>query len=63
MPSTPLADFQSNNGKREQRLIVVSNRLPVTINKDKNGEYHFKVSLVLGHGSRVGSGTRRYGGG
>jgi trehalose-6-phosphate synthase len=27
-----------------QRLIVVSNRLPVTISKDDNGEYHFKVS-------------------
>jgi trehalose 6-phosphate synthase len=25
-------------------LIVVSNRLPVTINKDGNGEYHFKMS-------------------
>jgi len=25
-------------------LIVVSNRLPVTINKDANGEYHFKMS-------------------
>ena len=29
---------------KEQRLIVVSNRLPVTISKDANGEYHFKVS-------------------
>ncbi|KDR79014.1 hypothetical protein GALMADRAFT_244742 [Galerina marginata CBS 339.88] len=25
-------------------LIVVSNRLPITINKDANGEYHFKMS-------------------
>lgn len=25
-------------------LIVVSNRLPVTISKDANGEYHFKMS-------------------
>ena len=33
----------AGDGKREQRLIVVSNRLPVTINKDENGEYHFKV--------------------
>ncbi|MGG6496780.1 UNVERIFIED_CONTAM: hypothetical protein NY603_28055, partial [Bacteroidetes bacterium 56_B9] len=32
----------NGNGKT-QRLIVVSNRLPVTIDKDKNGEYHFKV--------------------
>ncbi|OXC67866.1 alpha,alpha-trehalose-phosphate synthase (UDP-forming) [Cryptococcus neoformans] len=29
---------------KEQRLIVVSNRLPVTISKDDNGEYHFKMS-------------------
>ncbi len=25
-------------------LIVVSNRLPITITKDSNGEYHFKMS-------------------
>lgn len=29
---------------KDQRLIVVSNRLPVTISKDDNGEYHFKMS-------------------
>lgn len=28
----------------EPRLIIVSNRLPVTIDKDANGEYTFKVS-------------------
>lgn len=33
--------------EKEQRLIVVSNRLPVTISKDDKGEYHFKVSLKL----------------
>jgi len=27
-----------------KRLIVVSNRLPVTISKDANGEYSFKMS-------------------
>lgn len=27
-----------------RRLIVVSNRLPVTISKDAKGEYHFKMS-------------------
>ena len=37
---------QGKDGK-SQRLIVVSNRLPVTISKDKNGEYHFKVCLLL----------------
>jgi hypothetical protein len=37
-PSTPGA-------KREQRLIVVSNRLPVTIKKDASGKYTYKVSL------------------
>lgn len=30
--------------KKEQRLIVVSNRLPVTIMKDANGEYQFAMS-------------------
>ncbi|KAG5651723.1 hypothetical protein H0H81_007693 [Sphagnurus paluster] len=33
-PSTP----------KDGHLIVVSNRLPITINKDANGEYHFKMS-------------------
>jgi trehalose 6-phosphate synthase len=33
--------------QREQRLIVVSNRLPVTISKDDKGEYHFKVSVAM----------------
>lgn len=44
-PST--ASFTSMDGgeEREQRLIVVSNRLPVTISKDpKTGEYSFKMS-------------------
>ena len=31
-------------GKDDQRLIVVSNRLPITISKDASGEYHFKMS-------------------
>ncbi|KAI0319203.1 glycosyltransferase family 20 protein [Amylostereum chailletii] len=30
--------------KEDQHLIVVSNRLPVTISKDASGEYHFKMS-------------------
>jgi len=29
---------------KEPRLIVVSNRLPVTISKDNEGNYTFKVS-------------------
>jgi trehalose 6-phosphate synthase len=33
----------ANDGK-EGHLIVVSNRLPITITKDANGEYHFKMS-------------------
>ncbi|ORY30809.1 alpha,alpha-trehalose-phosphate synthase [Naematelia encephala] len=41
MPSTPRVETRDNG---EQRLIVVSNRLPVTISKDQNGEYHFKMS-------------------
>ena len=28
----------------KQKLIVVSNRLPITITKDSHGEYHFKMS-------------------
>jgi len=28
----------------QQHLIVVSNRLPITISKDANGEFHFKMS-------------------
>lgn len=36
---------QSGESK-EKRLIVVSNRLPVTISKDDKGEYHFKVGPV-----------------
>lgn len=30
--------------QQDQRLIVVSNRLPITITKDAKGEYHFKMS-------------------
>jgi trehalose 6-phosphate synthase len=29
---------------QNSHLIVVSNRLPITINKDNSGEYHFKMS-------------------
>lgn len=45
----PQGHGQQQQGKdgKSQRLIVVSNRLPVTISKDKNGEYHFKVCLLL----------------
>ncbi|OCF30808.1 alpha,alpha-trehalose-phosphate synthase [UDP-forming] 1 [Kwoniella heveanensis CBS 569] len=51
MPFTPKPGAGSGSAagagkddKEEQRLIVVSNRLPVTINKDEKGEYHFKMS-------------------
>jgi trehalose 6-phosphate synthase len=37
-PSLPKTDL------KEQHLIVVSNRLPITITKDAQGEYHFKMS-------------------
>lgn len=40
-PSEPLPKPDD----KEPRLIVVSNRLPVTISKDDNGEYTFKVSI------------------
>ncbi|EJU04984.1 alpha-trehalose-phosphate synthase t [Dacryopinax primogenitus] len=32
------------NVEEGQRLLVVSNRLPITISKDAKGEYHFKMS-------------------
>jgi len=38
-PEQPKMDFGKGG-----HLIVVSNRLPITINKDSNGEYHFKMS-------------------
>ncbi|KZT52197.1 glycosyltransferase family 20 protein [Calocera cornea HHB12733] len=38
-PSMPVLNVEQG-----QRLIVVSNRLPVTISKDAKGEYHFKMS-------------------
>ncbi|KAF9267622.1 glycosyltransferase family 20 protein [Marasmius fiardii PR-910] len=41
----PPTDDRSNMEYGNQgHLIVVSNRLPITINKDANGEYHFKMS-------------------
>ena len=47
MPFTPPdASPKATPVDKEQRLIVVSNRLPVTISKDDNGEYHFKVGRV-----------------
>ncbi|TFK40150.1 alpha,alpha-trehalose-phosphate synthase TPS1 subunit [Crucibulum laeve] len=33
-----------SSSRQGGHLIVVSNRLPITINKDANGEYHFKMS-------------------
>ncbi|KAI0029342.1 glycosyltransferase family 20 protein [Vararia minispora EC-137] len=32
------------DGGKDQHLVVVSNRLPITISKDAQGEYHFKMS-------------------
>ncbi|KAJ3003655.1 hypothetical protein NUW54_g5193 [Trametes sanguinea] len=42
-PSTPDLSVPTPNGE-QQHLIVVSNRLPITITKDASGEYHFKMS-------------------
>ncbi|KAL1949339.1 hypothetical protein VTO73DRAFT_8220 [Trametes versicolor] len=42
-PSTPDLSIPTTNGE-QRHLIVVSNRLPITINKDASGEYHFKMS-------------------
>ena len=33
-----------SNGASPQHLIVVSNRLPITISKDAEGKFHFKMS-------------------
>ena len=40
-PSSNFADMAVGQGNH---LIVVSNRLPITITKDASGEYHFKMS-------------------
>ncbi|KAF6754527.1 alpha,alpha-trehalose-phosphate synthase t [Ephemerocybe angulata] len=39
-PQLPSEDMATEGG----HLIVISNRLPVTISKDAQGEYHFKMS-------------------
>jgi trehalose-6-phosphate synthase len=49
MAPEPLPKPTETNNGHEPRLIVVSNRLPVTISKDANGEYSFKVSTSLFH--------------
>ena len=41
-PSTP--DLALPADGEQRHIIVVSNRLPITINKDASGEYHFKMS-------------------
>jgi trehalose 6-phosphate synthase len=48
-PVLPTVDCAPKNEAkdREPRLIVVSNRLPVTITKDDNGDYSFKVSATF----------------
>lgn len=43
-PSPTTSSGPKLETNKDQRLIVVSNRLPVTISKDDNGEYHFKMS-------------------
>src|ERR1700721_919178 len=45
MSSPVLPSDPGLSGKMEgAHLIVISNRLPITITKDKSGEYHFKMS-------------------
>jgi trehalose-6-phosphate synthase len=43
VPQTPATP----GDRSEQRLIVVSNRLPVTIKKDASGKYTYKASQLL----------------
>ena len=45
-PKSRKSSFGQSESGKEKRLIVVSNRLPVTISKDEQGEYHFKVSCT-----------------
>lgn len=42
--ATTRAPESSSNNTREARLIVVSNRLPVTLSKDDRGDWQFRVS-------------------
>lgn len=42
--SSSSSDPSTMDFGKSGHLIVVSNRLPITINKDANGEYHFKMS-------------------
>ena len=39
-----MSDSTVSKNDKNLRLLVVSNRLPVTVNKDKSGEYQFKMS-------------------
>ncbi|KAJ7903636.1 glycosyltransferase family 20 protein [Mycena olivaceomarginata] len=43
-PHSPSLDPDPNMFASGGHLIVVSNRLPITITKDADGEYHFKMS-------------------
>jgi trehalose 6-phosphate synthase len=43
-PSEPPPSLNNVDFGDSDHLIVVSNRLPVTISKDASGEYHFKMS-------------------
>ena len=43
-PSTPDLSIPPPPDGEQRHIIVVSNRLPITINKDASGEYHFKMS-------------------
>jgi trehalose-6-phosphate synthase len=38
------SDNTVSKNDKNLRLLVVSNRLPVTVNKDETGEYAFKMS-------------------
>ncbi|KAL1919023.1 uncharacterized protein VTP21DRAFT_2404 [Calcarisporiella thermophila] len=41
---TEASSHSPNSDQPELRLHVISNRLPVTITKDEDGKYHFKMS-------------------
>ena len=43
-PDPSITSLPDLNVAKDTHLVVVSNRLPVTITKDAHGEYHFKMS-------------------
>lgn len=43
----PTTESLPKTDNKEPRLVIVSNRLPVTITKEEDGDYSFKVPTRL----------------